>query len=95
MKKRAHQGKRSSVSQESIHFRLCHLCFYLNESREEIHRCAKCEHDFYSVSDYLMSDAEDENADDGLEVEVVPMGALAARARSRGFRRLNGLVAIL
>lgn len=95
MKKQTPKGKRS-VPQETIHFRLCHLCFHLNESPQEIHRCERCSHDYYSVSDYLMGDLEsmaDEMED--AEVEMVALETMAGRARDRGFRRLNGLVAVL
>lgn len=94
MKKRAQKGRsRSTVTDESIHFRLCHLCLHLNESPHEINRCEKCGHDYYSVADYLMSEEEVElgDADDASEG-----GPIAERAKGMRYgRRLNGLVAIL
>ncbi|MBI1861096.1 MAG: hypothetical protein HYR96_09290 [Deltaproteobacteria bacterium] len=56
MKKRSKKERPRPVREESIHFRLCHLCFNLNEAAVEIHRCEKCGHDYHSIADYLMSD---------------------------------------
>ena len=88
--------QQSLVQPESIHFRLCHMCLHLNESAQEIHRCERCAHDYYCVSDYLMSETIDlAGEDEPAEVETVNLEKMAERARSRGGRRLNGLVAIL
>jgi hypothetical protein len=99
---KTHRKSPPRHSDESIlHFRLCHFCYFLNESESEINRCARCEKDFYSIHDYLISD---EN-----EVEFDPDGdpllsSVEAGAREndcpqpryyRPGRRIAGLIAIL
>lgn len=86
MKKRSRKVR--AVVEESIHFRLCHLCLHLNESPNEVNRCEQCAHEFHSVNDYLMSDADEADSDQAGLSE-------GGRIRGRGAYRLNGLVAVL
>lgn len=96
MKKRARKNVRPAAlaRNESIHFRLCHLCLNLNEAADEVIRCEKCGHDYHSISDYLMSDEVDlvvgEDESEGMED-----ADSLERLRARGSKRLNGLVAVL
>ena len=84
------------IREESIHFRLCHLCMNLNEAAGEIHRCGKCGHDYHSISDYLMSDEVEFNlAGEEADAEMIDEVTAQERMRARFGKRLNGLVAVL
>lgn len=43
-KKRSHKRLVSSPDVESVQFRLCHVCLFLNESSTAILKCKNCDH---------------------------------------------------
>ncbi len=88
------KGSHSHI-QESIHFRLCHLCLNLNEASSEVSRCEKCNHEFHSISDYLMSDDIELAVDGDSESDLGEEAPELERITSRGAARLIGFVAIL
>lgn len=45
MKKKARKAERrepAAVPDDSVHIRLCHFCFHLNESDNDVYRCDRC-----------------------------------------------------
>jgi len=58
---------------ESLHFRLCHICFYLNESLNEITRCERCRKNLsFNYAITKMSESESvENSEREQEVDEI------------------------
>ena len=48
MKKRRKSQSQSVFSEEHLHFRLCHGCWYLNQSNSEVTQCERCHRAFPS-----------------------------------------------
>lgn len=48
MKKKAHKTERreaavpANPNDDFVHIRLCHFCFFLNESNSDVYRCESC-----------------------------------------------------
>ena len=55
---------RKAVPMENIYFRLCHVCFHLNESQDPIEKCESCENDYANpfLKDYYTSSEDDEDS---------------------------------
>jgi hypothetical protein len=83
--KSSSRSGREPVRTESIHFRLCHVCLYLNEAAQDIAECEACNCSFVSDSVWDTSskeaqyDAEDEDMTE------------AFKAKDKG---LNGLTVV-
>lgn len=57
----------------NLHFRLCHLCFFLNEGNSEISECERCQHAFTDEALTQFFDDYDEEAfSDQLEQPAPP-----------------------
>lgn len=48
MKKRRKIPSQSVFNEESLHFRICHGCWHLNESSSEVMQCERCQRAFPS-----------------------------------------------
>ncbi len=62
---KSHKSQPSPLT-EAVHFRLCHVCLFLNESNEVIAECEACRCEFVSDSAFDRSPVEPQD-DDELE----------------------------
>jgi hypothetical protein len=75
----------SRISHESIHFRLCHYCFHLNESDTEVLKCEGCRHfligEMYTPSPTPTNRFYRRESQDQVAAKTASAGASAAERR--------------
>ena len=83
-------------NQESLHFRLCHLCFHLNESSTEVDKCLRCHASFKPDVDTAEEIELDGTSDQELEAEEEDLDEIGLPYSSfrRKSPRLAGLTVV-
>lgn len=92
------QGQPSFQTENHLHFRLCHVCLFLNESDHEVKTCKKCGSDFRpETSEAGVDEVEQaldliwqQSSEAAAEEEEYDEPAFAA-LRRRGFKTVHGL----
>ena len=52
-------GPTDTIDREVVHFRLCHICFHLNEAQAEVIQCDKC-HRVFGMGGWEESEDDDD-----------------------------------
>ena len=73
MKRRGRNNPSKQEESGHMHFRLCHLCYFLNEGNSEVTECSQCRHAFKDESLTQFFDNNDQEAfSDQLETPEPP-----------------------